>query len=311
MTAPRRSAHPERTRAAATLAISAAVAFAAAGCGARNTIQGKPRHDPLPTYQAIARSYNARVAGVERLWARSVVRFWYPDAEGEEQVEQVEGNFQFARPDRVFLSFKKLGETYAVLGSNADMLWWIELGDERVAWVGDQASGARRSSEEAGIPVHPAHLIELLGVLPLPEEAPGADVSWSADGAAIEVALAPDQAHASMGVRYRLDPGTLRPARIELVDDGGRAVVAAELAKFEPVARPAGERAGPIATLIEASLDGGRRRMKLWLYDPESTPTRPRDAAFDLDAVLRQYRVERVEPMDPPTTGGSSSTIGR
>ncbi|MFM9996571.1 MAG: hypothetical protein ACKVU4_12320 [Phycisphaerales bacterium] len=270
----------------------------------------RPRPDaptnlgPPPAYTAIAESWNARVATVDRLWARSVVRIWFPDREGEEQVEQVEGTFQFARPNRLLMTYKKLSETYAVLGSNAERYWWIELGEEKVAWVGEHAKAAAGHADDAGIPVRPADLIELLGVLPLPEGAPPVRpvVAWSADGAGVTLTVAsasPDRRPVA-SVRYGLDRDTFLPRSIELLDGDGAPLITAALTKYEPVVLKGGAKGGPIATLIEASLDAGERRLKLWLHDPANSGGRPRDDAFDFDAVIRHYRVDEVRSLDDP-----------
>lgn len=281
------------------------------GCARRHRPDPSVQLGPPPAYAAIAQSWNARVATVDRLWARSVVRIWFPDREGEEQVEQVEGTFQFARPNRLLMTYKKLGETYAVLGSNAERYWWIELpagGEERVAWVGEHAKAGAGQADDAGIPVRPADLIELLGVLPLPVGEGGLlarpVVAWSADGAGVTLTMPAASADRRpvASVRYQLDRTTFLPRSIELLGGDGAALITAALSKHEPVALKGGGGGGggAIATVVEASLDGGTRRLKLWLHDPANTGGRPRDAVFDLDAVLSHYRVDQVRSLDDP-----------
>ncbi len=278
----------------------AALAGCRAGPGTKGR-EGPP--GPLPSYATIAAAYNGRVAPLDRVWARSVVRVWYPDREGEEQTDQVEGHFQFVRARNLLLTFKKLGETYAALGSNDERYWWIELGEEKVAWVGDHGPGTAERARELGLPVQPIDLIRLLGVLPLPE--PGSDpipaVTRSRDGRSVLVTMFPmmgSGASSVKGVRYRLDPRTFEPTRIQLLDEAGRVAMEAGLSRFQPVALAGGRTGGGMATQIDASLDAGTRRMRLWLHDAENSERRPREEAFDLDAVLGSYGVTDVRSID-------------
>lgn len=292
-----------------TIRVACLIAAVFAGCASRGPGARRPEaHRGIvdtPPYEEIAASYNARVATQERIWARSVARVWYPDREGGEQTDQVEGQFMMIRPDRLLLTFKKLGETYAVLGSNAEKYWWIELGEERVAWVGEHARVSAERTRELGLPVHPLDLLEMIGVLPLPEPAPvGAGgpapgVRRLPDGR-LEVRV-PSRAHAGRAVRairYTLDPDTLEPRRIELLDDAGEPVLTSELTRYEAVALAQGRAGGGLATRMEASIDGGRRRMRLWLMDAENRGGKPDPASFDLDRVLRNYRVSDVRSID-------------
>ena len=283
----------------ATLAIVALEALA--GCGANHKAP-PARPDPPPQYAEIAAAYNARVAPMTQLWARSVVRVWYPDEQGEEQSSQVEGHFVFEPPDRLYLTFNKVSETYAVLGSSAEQYWWLELGEKHRAWIGRHDRVTDERAREVGLPVHPLDLLELLGVLPLPEtpsEPPG--VAWSPDGRRIEVMVAvrrrPEGGAAGRRIRLALEQESLLPTRIELLDDHDEALMSADLESYEPVKVRGGT--GPlIATRFIATLEGGRKRFRLWLYDPErrAPPVGPK--VYDWAWLQRTYRIEEVESLD-------------
>jgi hypothetical protein len=282
-------------------ALLASVALA--GCGTGPRTKPEPPPGPLPSYATIVGAYNARVAGLDRVWARSVVRVWYPDLEGEEQKDQVEGHIQYLRPRSLLLTFKKLGETYAALGSNDERYWWIELGDQKVAWVGEHAQASAERAREMGLPVQPLELIRLLGLLPLPEPGSGATpaVTRTPGGREIVVTMFPIEGSGTSlvkGVRYRLDPVTFEPRRIELLDRGGRMAMEASLSHYQPVAAEVGRVAGSIPGQVQASLDGGERRMHLWLHEPENTENRPGPRVFDLEAVLASYGVTDVRSID-------------
>ncbi len=280
-----------------------------AGCRAAPGPKGDAPSGPLPSYAAIAEVYNARVAGLDRVWARSVVRVWYPDREGEEATDQVEGFFQYLRPNGLNLSFKKLGETYAALGSNDDRYWWIELREERVAWVGEHARATPDRARELSLPVQPLDLIRLLGVLPLPEPGSGPTpaVTRPRPGGPVQVTVFPmpgTDRSLMKGARYSLDPRTFEPVRIELLDAGGRVAMDAALSRYTPVTVAGGRPGGSMATQIQASLDRGERRMKLWLNDAENSGRRPREQAFDLDAVLDSLQVMDVRSIDEVAAAG-------
>lgn len=280
------------------------------GCRAGpDTKGGGPPPGALPSYAAIAEAYNARVAGLDRVWARSVVRVWYPDREGEEATDQVEGFFQYLRPNCLNLSFKKLGETYAALGSNDDQYWWIELREERVAWVGEHARATPERARELSLPIQPLDLIRLLGVLPLPEpgNGPTPAVTRPRPGGPIRVTIFPMSGTGGSlvkGARHSLDPRTFEPVRIELLDAGGRVTMEAALSRYAPVMLADSRPGCTMATQIEASLDRGERRMKLWLNDAENSGRRPREEAFDLDAVLASLQVTDVRSIDEVAAAG-------
>src|SRR5256885_13097707 len=78
----------------------------ATGPGGQTAIpRGKP-----PDYASVAAAYNARVGPLERLWSTGVVRVWYPNKEGEEEVAQVDAHLEFIRPDKVNLTLSHVGK---------------------------------------------------------------------------------------------------------------------------------------------------------------------------------------------------------
>jgi hypothetical protein len=283
--------------------LAAAVLTGCFGCAAaRSERPGRePEPASAPSYEEIAAQYNQRVAPLDRVWARSVARVWYPDREGEEQTDQVEGHLMMIRPDCLKLTFKKLGETYAVLGSNPDQYWWIELGDRagrRVAWVGEHQAADPERLEELGLPVHPLDLIEVIGVLPLPVPASGSPqprVARTPEGVLVDVMPPPERSRGRVETfRYLLDPRTLEPLRIGLLDAAGKAILTADLSRYAPVIGT-GSRGTTLATRMDASIDDGRRRMRLWINDADTSRREPTTESFVLDSDLKRYRVPEVQ----------------
>ncbi len=288
-------------------ACSAAAAVLLAGCAGPGWAGPKDEpvvaRGPAPAYAEMAENYNQRVTDLRSLWARAVVRIWFPDREGEEKTEQVEGHLQYIRPDKVNLTLSKVGEPVAVLGSNSDKFWWIELGkgEARKAHIGTHANADPRRIAELGLPVHPVDLIGLMGITPFPEAGAGIsgrpDVRWSADGRGLVVSLPLDSGFR----RFLLNPDTYEPVRIEVADRAGAIVLSSDLAGYEPVTVRGGgpEAARPrVPGEILASVNLGKTRVRMRLYDPETGGTRPRPAAFDLDTLLASYGVENVVDLD-------------
>ncbi len=227
----------------------------------------------------------------------------YRDPEGRRHREQGEGHLQLVRDaDQLALSVGKLGETYVYLGSNASEYWWLDLTEQHRAWVGrhDRVSGPG----QAGVPVHPLDLMDVLGVRPLPAGAgQSASVGWSADGRLLGVTLP-----ARWGQRRTwLDPDTFEPVRVELLDRSGAAALTARLWDYKAVAAPPGMVsgvAGPrIATSIDLEVPATETRIELRLFDPANRRGYPKAAAFDLAALLNAYAIPpgSVTRLDGPT----------
>jgi hypothetical protein len=248
-----------------------------------------------PDYAGVAAAYNGRLRAVDRLWARSVIRVWYPDKEGQEQTEQVEGHFQFVPPNRLLLTFNKLGETYAALGSNATRYWWIDLTDEHRMYVGLHEKVTPDRIAELGLPVHPLELVEAAGFAPLPEDASRVKLSWSADGTALvaSVSAAPG------GVvrrRVYLEPAGYLVMGVELLDETGAVVVTSRLSRPERV-RVRFPEVGPELPMT-FEVTAGRVRVKLELNDADTTRRDPRDRLFDVDWLRETYAIRRVIDLD-------------
>jgi len=244
---------------------------------------------PTPTYDELAARYNERLEGMDRLFAEAVFRVWYVDEEGQDRSNQLRGWIQYVRPDSFLVSFTKLGETHLLVGSNAERYWWIELGEEKRAWVGRHEDGPVRVTE-TDLPVHPADLLEVLGLRPLPGDAPGAQVVRT-EGSDLRVTL-PGRS----GLRVvEFDPRTYRTRRVRIVDEAARVLVEADLTRYKRVERRP-DRNGPrprIAHTVEMRA-GEDLGLRVHVYSPVIRPDKPKEKAFDLDALLAAYRVEDV-----------------
>jgi hypothetical protein len=221
-----------------------------------------------PTSRLIA-EHNARAALLRSLWARSVTQVWYPDQDNREQREQVEGHVSYLAPRGLVLTFMKVGEIGAVLGSNDERYWWAEVRDPKRALVGRHELADSARLDDFGLPVAPLDLLELMGLTQWPLDA-------AADGPRGVVASS------RSGARAMQFGATGEPSRVELRDGDGRVRLAAELSKYESVARKGGAgAAGPrVPTLVQITLDGGRVRARLQLFDPEMGGSRRRAVAW-------------------------------
>jgi hypothetical protein len=281
--------------AAALLSVAMCVVLGA-GCKSQQAQHAMLRGE-LPTYDKVAEGYNARVTPLERLWARTVVRFTFVDANGKSQTEQVEGHCQYIRPRRTLVSFHKAGHPLAMLGSNEDRFWWIELGEQKRAFVGTHAAATPDRIAAAGLRVHPIDLMELLGLTPLPSAGEGCTVGASADNRHLVVTIPGE----SSKRRLFLSPATLQPSRIELVDATGRVSAFSQLAKYRAVALKGAPPEVPrpwVATDIRVEADNGATKVIMELSEPQNDPGRFKPAAFDFDRLVEAYGVNEIRDLD-------------
>jgi hypothetical protein len=272
--------------------------------------QHKPVPEPLPTIEppsarAFAAAHNARVAPIARLWSRTTLWIRGTDARGEPLDENVEGHLMLELPRNLSLTVKKLGETYFVLGSSADQYWWFDLSaDPRTALVGVHAQATRERVRDFGLPVLPLELIELLAITPIDEAAltdPRTTVRWVSAREAEATFPMP------AGTRtIRFGRSSLEPSRVELRDDKGRVVAAADLSGFEPTPVRGVGGDGPrfqrrvdayLPEIAGLSAGGTRIRVTIDLFEPENRPINP--ANFDLRELLTRHRVASLSPIDP------------
>jgi len=252
------------------------------------------RSTPPPPFASVAARYNARVLKLDRIRSTAGLVITRPDGEGGTTSDQVEGNLQFQRPRNLNLRIDKVGQTVFVLGSNNDRYWWFDLADENRAKIGTHEKATRQTVEKFGVPVQPADLAELMGVLPL-EPSADAKTNWSSDGRHVVTQVATPR-----GARWMwLDPTTLEPVRIDLINRFGERSLTAELSKYAVVPITGDAISKPrMATLYFIDLPSQKITIKLTLSEPTNPMAAMKPKAFDLAALTDAYGIEYVEDLD-------------
>lgn len=286
------------------LAAAALALLALGGCVSEQ--RGGPREGPPPSYAAISRAWNERVDGLDRLWARAVVRVEGKDAEGKRLSEQAEGHLQIEQPDRLALSLGKVGETRLHLGSDGERYWWLDSidPDHAVALVGRHELVTSRKAAALGLPVHPLDLIELLGITELP--ATGRATGWSKDGS-----LAVFNVPARWGSRWIwVDPDTLEPRKMALADEDLKILAEAELEKYE-IVRIDGDatRHPEVATRVIVRTPAFDGFVRMTLYEPRNRAISAK--AFDLAALEARYGTQEEIDVDDPALWADAEGAGR
>lgn len=249
---------------------------------------------PAPTYAQVASRYNARVDKLDRVRSAMSIFIKTVDTQGKDVDEQADGHLQLVRPSRVALRIDKVGKTIFYLGGDESRFWWLDLTrDPKAALVGTHANVTRERGARVGLPVHPLDLMLMLGVMPLPAE--GDSPRWADAGKSLRLDLAGRWG----ATRLILDPVTLEPTQIELMDAEGHPAVTATLTDYERVAIDGDAMSiARLATKIEILMPASQTRVRLRLYDPENPGDRIRDRAFDLESLLDAYDVQRLLDLD-------------
>ncbi|MEM9063941.1 MAG: hypothetical protein AAGB51_00460 [Planctomycetota bacterium] len=275
-----------------------AVVIPLMGCAGSAGTETTPeaRSFELPTYEDAARAYNESIAYRDRVWARIVLQVRTPKEDGGLRRDQIEGYLQVARPNKVSIQLHKLGETLFLFGSDDNRYWWFDLSesDDKFAAVGRHKQAGPDTAGRLGIPVQPLELIALIGVRPLPEA--GGTIRVSADGQ-----------------RYVIEPPAEGEARTTiLIDPETRAAIGAELRDAAGVLLASAEYQGSQEFFVEGAalgvaeiprryfirVPGEEAEISIRLSDPKNQ--RLVRAVFDLEGLLRRFRIGRVIDLDEP-----------
>lgn len=257
----------------------------------------------LPTYEAVYDGAERRIGTLDRLWASSVTSLRYTDADGERRRDQGEGHFQMKRPGSLAVFIGKLGETYLILGSDDSRYWWIELLEDRTAYIGRQDE-ARASAEAAfGVPVLPADLLLALDLARWPE--PGSPrvlgIEWSTlDGLDPSRTVAVSLDEVGRTRRVHVDAVSLDPLAVELIGPDGQVFAVSRLSQHDRVLNRIGASVEPrIPMRAEVDLLAADARVEITLARAALDPRKPSDAVFNLELLLDRFRVDTLRTIEP------------
>lgn len=259
----------------------------------------------LPEARAVGELYNARLAGLDRLWARAVTAMTWTDDEGKRRREQGDGHFMFVEPGEVALTIGAPHRTIFHIGSGeldgAGAYWFIDLVEARIAYVA--RAGERLAF--AGVPLQPLDILRLAGLRPI--ELEGLTVERAPEWASGEARVALVEALGDGSqLRVIVDARSGEPVGAEL-RDGGR-VVRSRLSDPQRVYVRGG---GIVSPLIPSRIDiesvgevdkQGRPvegSARIVLSDPEISSRRPRAAVFDLEILIETYGVDEIRQREP------------
>lgn len=271
---------------------------------------------PLPAVASVVHAQNERVRGLDTLWARISLRVDGKLANATLNKEEAEGYLQVVLPYKVAVSINKLGNTYFYLGSNDALYWWFDLTGDQRAFVGRHASATPQTVDRFGVPVHPLDLIELMAITPVPAIGqPGSPerLHWSTDGSLLWY----DVPARGSTKRVLVDPTSLLPVMVELLDGSGKVVVRSELSKYVAFASRSVPGANPsIASRCVIKVPRQDLTITINLNDPDGRT--PKAIAFNLDYLAKTaypkakvVDLDKKEPADANQEAPSADGAGK
>jgi len=273
-----------------TLALTACQTDGGAGAG---TVDSADPAD-LPTVRQVATRYNANLTRLKRLWAHGVIEMRWTDPDDKRHYEQGEITLVMRMPNELALPIQKLGVDLFWLGSNADRFWYLDLRDEKVAYVATHdGPGARRAARSLPAPVRPHELPHLLGVIPvdLTQRDPAMDEKVARiDG--LDVFTLPGRP-----IRLHVAPKSALPGRIDLLDADGAVRMTSALSDFDMVQMqgvPSGERSW-VARRVRITVPDSDAQVLIQTSDMTDDPDKVRDRVFDFDFLARVKKTRVVD----------------
>lgn len=294
-------------------ALLVACLIAGLGCQSSPKESGTPIHSakplpPLPPVASVVDAQNKRVRGLDTLWARVSLRVDGRLANATLNKEEAEGYLQVVLPNKVAVSINKLGNTYFYLGSNDELYWWFDLSGDKRAYFGRHALATPETVDRFGIPVHPLDLIELMAITPVP--APGQPGSpdklhWSTD----RTLQWYDVAARGATKRVLVDPESLQPVMVELLDKSEKVIVRSELSRYQSFLSrtvPGAKPSVPSRCIIKVP----RQDLTITINVNDPDGKKPKPIAFDFIKLNDAYPVTKLIDLDKPEGGDTVPTDG-
>lgn len=287
-------------------ALTVFVAMVVGGCASMPGVEQPEvviERGPAPSYAEVAAIVNLRAAALERVYSFGTLHVWHLDDEGFEQEEQFQLRMMLAQPERVYMRFQLAGIDLAILGCDEDEYWWINLRDERRAWVGTHERATPELLSSFALPIHPQDFVRLMGMTAIPTEQGDATVAWSADGVYLVVETA--MRFGRRRTMFKPVAGGYQHVRIELIDKNGAVKVYSDLSKYEASEPTRGEGSQSLASEIHFYLGSGQAWARLRPHYPGTK--RVQDKAFDRAQLFKAYRIgpEDIELLDNMIADGA------
>ncbi len=292
-------------RRTASIVLLALVCVAGCNCAGRPVLPGPLEGEQVNlddfTYEQVAAAMNQRAERLERFWAATITTVWYIGQQGEDEVEQLDGDLHIVQPDMIALSLRKVGVDGAALGANERFYWYIDLlADDPIASIGTHAKANPDRLAELGVPVHPLDLLQLLGFSSVPEEPMDPEEPLRLTPTGTRLVLS---APARWGVvEYIIDPETFEPDRISIRRDPSLApVLTADMLDGDVMFDDRIDRALPSVAIPERVVIDVpllEARVQIRFLGAQSSRRRPDERAFDLGETLSRYGVRLKRDLD-------------
>ena len=270
--------------------------------GCQKDLQSNPDLDikTQPTYIQIAEKQNFRVNLIKSYWSRSSFEIKWYDENKDNHNEIGEGHLIMIKPDRIALTFTKLGEIYSWAGCNDQLFWLFEGGDNPKVYVARNENAFTEKCAELPISVHPLELLDLLCFFDF-------QLIDTTDDSSNKLfyQILPDNNKAMWTLiiparwsnqKIYFDPETLLPSRIELLSKyNNEILVTADLSqyiKMEVQGVSLGNLPKVPAWVVINDLRSDTT-LRLALRSPsDQTATKGpvREAMFDFDVIKRKMR---------------------
>jgi len=248
---------------------------------------------PLPNYTELIHRYNLTAERLNPIRAAARVDLVWRNEKDKTKNEHGDGRFMFIKPGRVVLEVREFGRGFWA-GADGERYWFFDLQDQRTAYVGrfENLDGAHH--QVLPIPVNPADLLYVMGLMPIdPELVPEEPAVERVQG---HYLIEPP----GLGLRMLLDPVTARPVRIHLLDEQGRSTVICRLT--EPIRVKLGvlsDMTGPgIASVVDVVIPGREARMTLTLKNPTHDEKNIRDQHFDFEKLKKALKIKPKDVVD-------------
>jgi len=258
---------------------------------------------PALTYDKLQSGHAARVAPITQMWSRSEVEFRWTAEDGDREFEDGDGPLIVRPPHELALAIGKLGRTRFWLGCDADRYWLFDLADDkRVAYVGRQDNVYRAARQVLPIPLRPDQIITLLDLTPLPPpEAVGEHVLVTRSGDEHLIVLPPDRKLAGLTRLVRMD-AAYRVTSIELLDRRGRALITADLSRFDPmrIADLPIEQRPDIAERVHITIGTDEDATAITIFVKSATfgENEVKDKQFEFETLVKALKVDEVVDVD-------------